>query len=411
MKHTLKRIAKISFIAVAIFVLIAGLVFAEFFFGVALPEYRVSAPISLPPLSGRYPVGRRFLEWVDESRSDPVRKSANRELVVSVWYPAQTTDADQTGMYLPGVLGLETARFQQMLLRVRVQSFWSALLRNPLPRDTFFGIKTHVVDNAAISSENSTFPVLLFSPGFSAVPSEYTALLEDVASHGYVVVAIYPTDFVPVVVFKDGRSVYASPWNRSLYNLEKDYSIWVRDMLSVLNRVSHENSDPQSPLFARLEMARVGAFGHSFGGAAAAGACHSDSRIGAGLNLDGEPQGDRSAWRLRQPFMLVESDGRNYKDGPWQDFYEGLSIGYRVVIKGSTHHAFTDETMFPLPENQRKRALVGNIPGSRMVRMTSSLICAFFDIYLQNRPAALLKDVSARFSEITIQTSGVRDKQ
>jgi hypothetical protein len=301
-----------------------------------------------------------------------------------------------------------TARLQSMMMRLRVQSFWSALLRNPLPRDVFVRIKTHAVENAAVSSEKTIFPVLLFSPGFGAMATEYTAILEDIASHGYVVVAINPTGFAPVTVFENGRTVYAPVWDISLDDVEKGYQVWVQDFLFVLNEVSRENKDPQSPLFERLDMTRVGAFGHSFGGAASAGACYFDSRIGAGLNLDGAPHGKRSTWKFPQPFMLVRSGKRAYRDSAAEDFLKDLAIGYRVVIKGSTHHAFTDEAMLPLPEG-RRQTLVGTAPGPRMVRMTSLLVCAFFDVYLQKRPSTLLKDVSSQFPEITIETSSSND--
>ena len=100
---------------------------------------------------------------------------------------------------------------------------------------------------------------------FGAMATEYTAILEDIASHGYIVVAINPTDFAPVTVLETGGTVYAPAWNLSLYNLEKDYLVWVQDFLFVLNELSRENKDPQSPLFDRLDMTKVGAFGHSFG--------------------------------------------------------------------------------------------------------------------------------------------------
>jgi len=383
--------------------LLGCLIFAEFFFGIApLRKSGSSADITLPEVSGSYPVGRQFLQWIDQSRSDRFHKSAKRELVVFIWYPAQITGASQTANYLPGQRGLTAARMQSIMMRVRVQPFWSALLRNPLPSDVLTGIKTHAIDQALVSQEESRFPVLLFLPGFGAMVTEYTAILEDIASHGYVVVAINPTDFAPVTAFKNGRTVYAPVWDISLYDLEKDYLVWVQDFLFALNEVSRENEDPHSPFFGRLDMKRVGVFGHSFGGAAAVGACHSDARIGAGLNLDGAPHGDRSTWKFSQPFMLVQSGRRAYRDSADEEFLRGLATGYRAVIKGSTHHAFTDEVMLPLPEGRRK-TLVGSIPGPKMVRMTSFLVYTFFDIYLRKRPSTLLEGASLQFAEITIQ--------
>jgi predicted dienelactone hydrolase len=402
MRKTLKWILKTSLIAVCFILLIGCLVFAEFFFGLApSSKHRGAVDVSLPELSGRFPVGRRFFDWIDQSRPDPFHKSAKRELMVSVWYPAQGNAAGRTGTYLPGDWGLLAARFQSMIMRVRVQGHWSAPLYNPLPKELLAKIETHATDDALVSSDRPNFPVLLFSPGFGAMPTEYTALLEDIASHGYIVVGINPTDFVSITVFQDGRRAFAPLWNISLYELEKDYPVWVQDMLFVLDQVSGLNKDPQSPFLARLDMTRVGSFGHSFGGTASAGACHADSRIRAGMNLDGAPHGNRSTWKFPQPFMLVQSERRAYRDRASEDFYNSLSIGYRAVIQGSTHHSFTDEAMLPLPED-RRIALVGTIEGSRMVRVTSFLVRTFFDTYLQGKTPSVLNDPSSQFPELTI---------
>jgi len=58
--------------------------------------------------------------------------------------------------------------------------------------------------------------------------TEYTAIFEDIASHGYVVVAINPTDFVPVTAFENGHTVHAPVWDISLYDLENDLGSGLR---------------------------------------------------------------------------------------------------------------------------------------------------------------------------------------
>src|SRR6266404_2834907 len=118
MRNSLKWIVKRLLIAVASLALMACMVLTELFFGIAPSAgSRGRADISLPELSGSYPVGRRFLDWVDQSRADPFHKSAKRELIASVWYPARVTGANQTGIYLPGARGLLTARFQSIMMR------------------------------------------------------------------------------------------------------------------------------------------------------------------------------------------------------------------------------------------------------------------------------------------------------
>jgi predicted dienelactone hydrolase len=273
MKKQWKRALQASLVSIACLLLAGCVVFAEFFFGIA-PAKDLSSRVgvSLPELSGPYPVGRRYFDWVDRSRRDPFDRSADRELVVSLWYPARVSGTPEAGTYLPGEWGRLAGRYQSMLLRIRGQSFLSALVRDPLPTELIAGISTHAAEGAVISGDRPSFPVLLFSPGFGAMPTEYTALLEDVASHGYIVAGINPTDFVPITVFEDGRIAHAPLWDFSLYDPEKDYPVWVRDMLFVLTQLFEQNRDPKSPLFSHLDMTSVGAFGHSFGGAASAGA-------------------------------------------------------------------------------------------------------------------------------------------
>src|SRR6476646_138342 len=56
------------------------------------------------------------------------------------------------------------------------------------------------------------WPVVLFSPGFGAERELYAGLIEDLASHGYIVVAIDHPHDAGIVEFPDGRVVIpASP--------------------------------------------------------------------------------------------------------------------------------------------------------------------------------------------------------
>ena len=67
------------------------------------------------------------------------------------------------------------------------------------------------------------------------------------------------------------------------------------------------------PFAGHLDLDHVGAFGHSFGGIAAAHACQIDRRIKACLNEDGVVAKkpfylDARGWGLDQSFMLILRD-------------------------------------------------------------------------------------------------------
>ena len=75
------------------------------------------------------------------------------------------------------------------------------------------------------------------------------------------------------------------------------------DQLERLN-----TSDPSGRFLGRLDMQRVGVFGHSLGGATALQFCHDDSRCKAGIDVDGAPLGNVIAEGVTQPFMFLLSD-------------------------------------------------------------------------------------------------------
>ena len=73
-------------------------------------------------------------------------------------------------------------------------------------------------------------------------------------------------------------------------------------------------SDLSGRFFGRLNMQRVGVFGHSLGGATALQFCHDDTRCKAGIDLDGAPLGTVITEGVTQHFMFLLSDHRNESD-------------------------------------------------------------------------------------------------
>ena len=56
--------------------------------------------------------------------------------------------------------------------------------------DAFNGlaaVKTHATIDAAPAATPARFPVILFQHGYTGLPSSHTALMEDLASHGWAV--------------------------------------------------------------------------------------------------------------------------------------------------------------------------------------------------------------------------------
>lgn len=76
----------------------------------------------------------------------------------------------------------------------------------------------------------------------------------------------------------------------------------------MLDQVEPLDRDANSIFFERLDLNKIGAFGHSFGGAASILAGLRDRRIKAVLNLDGSPFGVLSRTILPKPFMVIPHD-------------------------------------------------------------------------------------------------------
>ena len=284
-------------------------VFAAIYFLCQTAIAGTPVPTALPPVTGPFAVGKITMHWVDESRIEPL--SANhepREVMVDIWYPAESSS-------IPADY-LDVVAYEKALGADGFRNFFR------VASDTLkLGAKTHAFAAAPYARSAKQSPVLIFSPGGGMPREVYAAQFEDLASHGYVVASIsHPYDAI-VTIFPDGRQIEYSDkrWpvtpsvegEANLNQLE-----WhANDIRFVLDELTRANLGGSSalPFAGRLDLGRVAAFGHSFGGIAAAHACQLDQRFKACLNEDGEVAMrpyflDPGGWGMDQAFMLILHD-------------------------------------------------------------------------------------------------------
>src|SRR5438445_11803055 len=153
--------------------------------------------------------------------------------------------------------------------------------------------------------------------GHSALTTDYTTLAEDLASHGYVVVRFDAPYRTFITVLPDGTVIARSPKNNAelvsgqekVDLANKLVQAWSSDMGFAVDQLERLNaSDVSGRFLGRLEMQRLGVFGHSLGGAEALQFCHDDSRCKAGIDVDGAPFGSVVREGFSQPFMFLMSD-------------------------------------------------------------------------------------------------------
>ena len=275
-----------------------------------------SAALALPSPTGPFAVGRVTLHWTDRLRIESLTPAAGpRELMVDIWYPAEPAVA-------PVAAYIDRSAFDQPRSAERLKGYLRAAY-DPIKAGL---VRTHATQGTPFAHSVKRSPVLVFSHGGGEAREVYTTQLEDLASHGYTVAAITHTHESVLAIFPDGRHIVLTPkrWPPPKVSLIEGLPPsqeanpdrlrwWADDIRFVLNELGRENriGSRLLPFAGRLDLARVGAFGHSAGGQAAAHACQVDRRLRACLNQDGlsgfAPYYlDERGWGMDQAFMLIE---------------------------------------------------------------------------------------------------------
>jgi len=270
---------------------VAALVFvlAAIVLCILLPVFRLPAP------TGPYRVGTQSRHIIDGSRRDSFSDDPNsgRELMIQIWYPADPTARK------PALAPYRDRRITAL-------------------KDAHFAlVKSNSVLGAPLSPSESRYPVLLYTPSWSGIRTECTFQVEELASHGYVVVGIDHPYSSRIVGFPDGRIARRKFRGNEDYSSDAAVEEFVRtadqqvelraeDARFVLDTLEHlDENDPDGLLTGRLDLARVGIFGFSLGGGTAAQACWLDRRFRAGLDMGGMIAGESAKQGTFAPFFFM----------------------------------------------------------------------------------------------------------
>lgn len=291
-------------------------------------DLSLAAYAAVPRPSGPDTIGTQVLYLTDASREDPyVDKRTPRELAVRVWYPASQNTANncQPAPYAsPAVWHYFTE-----LAGVRP-----------------FAVKTNSCWNAPVAS--GLHPVVVFSPGYTATATDYTFLLEDLASRGYVVVAINHTYEATAVELRDGRlarSVVGShlggPVLRKNWPLSSAASVRLLDLKFAVSQIEALNSHRAGPFAGKLDLARIAVAGHSLGGLTAYLGIESDPRLKAAVILDGfTPEALGSA--TRKPVLIIAAGRQQWRAEECHLWNNLRGPRLAVNVRGTEHVAFSD---------------------------------------------------------------------
>jgi predicted dienelactone hydrolase len=393
--------------------------------------------VDLPRPSGPYAVGTTALHLVDPNRPEILTDEPDdlRELMVRVWYPAEPAADTKPMPYWPNADIIGPIRVEDDFHR------WGMTWIPTFFYNHFDLMRTSSYPDAPISNAEPAYPVILFSPGGGVIHEHNFLHVEELASHGYVVVSLSAPYESWAVIFPDGRVIRGTQLKvkpnpseeekardkkaeeiverlqkstdvqerkaimRELFSLDPDgimdrvLAVRVADARFVLDELERMSSGTtRSPFEGRLDLERVGIFGMSLGGAVTGQTCLEDQRLKAGANLDGTQFGTVIDGFVSQPFMFLNSgSSKDHNDFVYDRM---LNTTYSVTIAGSSHMDFTDFFYtVPLFKKFAKEA----ISDERMRQVANAYLVAFFDRYLRGREEPLLDGPSEEFPEVTFK--------
>lgn len=370
----------------------------------ALPPLLVPVP-RLPEPSGPYEIGTLSMYLADEDRTEIYgpEPGGPRELMVQVWYPAEPDSTADPGPWTEDIDQIGPATAERL-------GFPSFVL------DHLALANTHSYPEAPLSKVEEQYPVIVYSHGWRSFRTANVDQSEVLASYGYVVVSVDHTYGSILTVLPDGRAIASDgaalpdeeevgpqAYQAAAQTLVEVYAadlVFVLDSLEVFN-------EEDDRFAGRLDLDRVGLFGHSTGGGAVVTACYSDERCVAAAGLD--------AWvepvprtiisdGLPEPFLSVRSEEwTSYDNDP---LLVDLSLhggggNYLASIAGTQHWDFV---VIPLLTPLAPQlGLKGPIDSERVMAINADLLVSFFDAYVAGGLPFDVAGLSSRYPEITFE--------
>ena len=375
---------------------------------------------TLPSPSGKYFVGITYLSFIDDNRKELFdnKQESNREITVKVWYPSDNESNSE-----PYFLDAES-------------EFAMKYLQFP---EIFKNLKTNSNRDVPMSSKENKYPILIFSHGFGEHYSQNTILMEELASHGYIIFSISHHYECKFSSFPDGRLKYidmnslrfqkimqemqspkAMELMQKMYNASNDEEriqvfvetsnvlptalietpkYWAEDISFFMDQLEGMNNEHK--IFKeKLNLDRIGVFGMSMGGIASTEICITDKRVKTCVSIDGGLNGSALAKEIQIPLMFLNSKrflgyGKIFTSKSKMDCYS-------LSVKDSDHYNFSDYSIYPVPAI---RFFLGSIDGNKTIEIMNVIVLAFFDKYLKEKQEIDLIEQAKKYTEIEIATN------
>ena len=340
------------------------------------PTNRLVTPI--PPPKGPYPVGTVSRLFTDPSRTNRYNINTNSSFMVQFWYAAEPKAGQLPALY-----------FDRRIAAILSSGLGgnATLKQNAV---------SYALPNVPMATNQARFPIVIFSHGYQLVRTSDTDVMENLASLGYIAVALDHADAL-ASVFPNGKIVQGNAPDLPI-SPERNGTFLrgrTRDVRFILDELSR--MDQEDDFFrGRLDLEHIGIFGHSFGGAIAADSCAADIRFKAGLSLDGGGHTNLLALQISQPFLIASGDDTNPVMPPYRAAFRSWfnqlpRNAYWFRLRNSEHYDFVDSPWFdvsPAPSKLRTATIL------------RTYILSFFNKYLQGQDDHFLDGPPAAYPEV-----------
>lgn len=358
--------------------------------------------LQLPPIA--QPLGTFSTFLTDDSRTEYYAPTPGgpRKFMTQFWYPA---DANDVAGKQPDPWSPEIVAFGRAL--ADAQGLPNFLL------DHMSLAESHAYASAKpAGKDDQRFPVVLYSHGWTGFRTIAANEVERIAAAGFIVIAPDHTYGAAGTVFPDGEVVLNNPKampekgsadrQAGIEKLVDSYAGDLRYLLDILPKL--DSGEIPSPLKGRIDLSRIGVFGHSTGGGAVVEAVKQDERIKAivGLDIWCEPVSPALRDTPRNiPIASIRSQNwhDNRADIDRDILYQILASfsgpKYDLYLADSQH---ADFTIVPLISPIVRYILPGQrgtLPAADAVESVDGFLAAFFQQYLQPESGVKLPEAPA----------------
>ncbi len=405
-------------------------------------------PVSpLPAPQGPHTVGVRDFVLVDTERRGVLAAAATapRELLIRVWYPATAGESSAVRPYFSAGEARTTANSIGNFIGL---PFLFRYVRH---------VQTNSFVDAPLQAGVEPLPVVIYSHGYTSFAGQNTALMETLASHGYLVFAVHHSHDAAPGVKPDGGVIDSDPGlmaamlaqaeapdpeliesfvspspakrREQTQKLYENYlargeriaavsaPVWLADRLFVHDKLAAgEVPEHVADVVAAGDFSRTGQVGMSFGGSTSGAVCQIDERCVAAVNLDGGDYHFTTTFNSNQrtPLLMLYSDLKRLaefvgaetvaKSNGFNDFsYERIeSLGlradvYRFTVKDVLHLGFSDFTWFM--RNPVRNPVLGGIDAHAMLAIQNDFVLGFLDKHVRGLANGFPDEALAQHAE------------